>query len=527
MMTVASEELLDETHEEETPIEQELRQATAKELGEEARNTVDLIIEKMLIVIDELSGHPLYAYQRPFARRFLESLILGDGATLTALWARQSGKSETISNTIAAVMIMFPVLTKIFPQHLGKFAEGVWVGAFAPVDEQADTLYGRIVARLTSDRALEFMQDPDIQDGVKARGRQLTLRSGSLVRKQTAHPKATIEGRTYHVILIDECQGADERVVNKSIAPMGTATLATKVFVGTPTYHKGVFYDQIQLNKRKQLERGARQNHFEADWRDAGRANPNYLGSIQNELARIGEDSDEFKLAYRLMWLLEVGQFTSAERLQEIGDKSMEIQRSWDRSPVVVGIDPARKADSTIVTVLWVDWDHPDEYGFYPHRILNWLDLGGTTSWEAQYHRIVDFLTHYRVLRIGVDTAGVGDAVADRLRVLMPWTEIVDMPSDRASQSKRWKHLKQLLERGRIIVPAHAKTRQLKVYKRFMQEMEDLQVEFTGPYMLAAAPEKANAHDDYADSLALACMQTTIEQQMPEVEVSHNVFYER
>src|SRR6185312_2937942 len=103
---------------------------------------------------DQLSGHPLRKYQQPFARRMFESVIIGDGATITALFARQTGKSETVANVIATCMIMLPILAKVFPDLLGKFSEGVWVGAFAPVDAQADTLFGRIVSRLTSDSAL-------------------------------------------------------------------------------------------------------------------------------------------------------------------------------------------------------------------------------------------------------------------------------------------------------------------------------------------------------------------------------------
>jgi hypothetical protein len=59
-------------------------------------------------------------------------------------------------------------------------------------------------------------------------------------------------------MLIDECQDADERVVNKSIGPMGASTNATMVFIGTPSYHKGVFYKTIQMNKRQATKRGAR-----------------------------------------------------------------------------------------------------------------------------------------------------------------------------------------------------------------------------------------------------------------------------
>lgn len=514
-----------EDYVDETAAEREARETSEVVLDQLSQEFVDALVEKILVVVDEMSGHPLYDYQRPFAARVVESLIIGDGATITALFSRQAGKSEAVANVVAGCMILFPVLAKIYPDLMGKFREGLWVGAFAPVEDQADTLYGRIVSRLTSENALEVMSDPDINDSIKARGRTVTLRSGSLVRRQTCHPRAIIEGRTYHLILVDECQGGDEKVINKSIGPMGASTNATMVFTGTPSYEKGVFYKTIQLNKRAATKRGARQNHFEADYKAAGRSNPNYAKFVAKELLRIGEDSDEFKLSYRLLWLLERGMFTTAEALEELGDKSMEVVRAWHKTPVVVGIDPARKQDSTIVTVVHVDWDRPDEYGRYQHRVLNWLDLQGA-DWETQFHRIAEFLANYNVFAVGVDSGGLGDVVADRLKRMLPYTEIVELGSDRREQSKRWKHLTTLFEAGMISWPAHAKTRRLKTYRRFIQQMSDLQKNFAGPYMLAEAPNEVDARDDYADSLAMACV-LTADHQVPTVEVMDNVFYER
>ena len=54
-----------------------------------------------------------------------ESLIINDGATLTLLMRRQTGKTETVANVIATCMIMLPILAKVFPELLDKFAEGM------------------------------------------------------------------------------------------------------------------------------------------------------------------------------------------------------------------------------------------------------------------------------------------------------------------------------------------------------------------------------------------------------------------
>ncbi|MCZ0981819.1 hypothetical protein O1L60_30895 [Streptomyces diastatochromogenes] len=491
-----------------------------------SQGTVDRIIEKMLLVIDELSGHPLRDYQVPLARRILESLILGDTAKITACWARQSGKSETLANTLAAVCIMFPRLAPIFPNLLGRFREGVWLGAFAPVDDMADNLYGRIVSRLTSDRALELMADPEIDEKVVGKGKELRLvKCGSLVRKQTCHPRAQIEGRTYHVVLIDEAQVADEKVVNKSISPMLASTRGTMILTGTPTYTKGIFYKIIQQNKRFATNRGARANHFEATWKDVAKAHPDYGVYIRGEMLTIGEDSDEFRLSYRLQWLLDRGMFTTSERMEDLGDRSMQLVPAWHRTPVIVGIDPARKQDSTIVTVVWVNWDYPDEFGQYEHRILNWLDLSGL-GWEEQYYRIVDFLANYSVLAIGIDAGGIGDVVASRLRVLMPGVDIIDLPSDRGAQSKRWKHLMEVMRTDNIAWPAHSKVKRTKTFQRFRTQMEDAELEFAGPNVIVHAPEEAGAHDDYVDSLANAVYMTA-DLSMPEVQEESNFFYGR
>jgi hypothetical protein len=475
------------------------------------------IVEKVLMVVDELSGHPLRPYQRPFAARVIESLIVEDSAKITALWSRQSGKSETVANTIAGCMIMLPRLAKLFPDMLDKFREGLWVGVFAPTDEMSETLFSRVASRLTSDRAMEIYADPEIDEKLEGRGKVIKMkRCGSLVRKQTAHPKAAIEGQTYHIVFIDECQQADEKVVNKSIAPMLTATAGTMCMTGTPTYHKSVFYEQIKLNKRKAINT-PNSDHFEVAWKEVAKHYPRYGKFVRSEMDRLGEDSDEFKLSYRLVWMLDKGMLVTSDRFEALGDTSMKTVPEFHKSPVIVGIDPARKTDSTVVTVVWVNWDYADEFGHFEHRVLNWLDLTGM-HWEEQYFRIVEFLSHYNVHAIGIDAGGLGDVVSQRLRVLMPYADIRDLKSDRGAQTKRWGHMMDLMSKGLLVWPAHAKTRQTRNWKKFRAQMEDAELNYVGPHIIVAAPQVDSAHDDYVDSLSNA-LWLTAELQMPTAEI--------
>lgn len=497
------------------------------DLDELTQDFVNRLVDKMLKFMHVLVGHDLHPYQKPLAKRIMESVIINDGEEITALAARQSGKSETVADTVATLMVLLPRLATIYPDLLGKFKDGLWVGLFAPTEGQAETLFGRTVTRLTSERALEVLGDPEIDD-VAARigGVTKTIKlkkSGSTMTMMTANPRAKIESKSFHLIVIDECQEADDFVVAKSISPMLAYYAGTMVKTGTPTTSKNNFYKAIQLNKRKQAGRGSRQNHYQWDWREVAKVNPNYATHIKKEMLRIGEDSDEFQMSYNCKWLLERGMFITASAMDELGDTSQELVKSYHQTPVVVGIDPARKMDSTVVTVVWVDWDRPDEFGYFEHRILNWLELQGD-DWEEQYFQIVNFLQNYDVLAIGVDANGVGDAVAQRLKILMGRAEVHSVTSSQSEQSKRFKHLQALIQRGMIGWPAHAKTRRLRVWKRFYQQMTDAEIQYKGPNFMVSAPAEAYAHDDFVDSLAIACSLTQ-ELVMPTVEVASNPFF--
>jgi hypothetical protein len=750
-------------YDDETEEEKALRREIEVVLDEHSQKTVQMIVDKLMIACDQLSNHPLRPYQRPLGRRMFESFVLSDGARLTALFSRQSGKTECVADVVATAMIYLPVLAKVYPSLLGKYREGVWVGVFAPVDRQVNIIHGRIVSRLSSEAAKELLNDPEINDKVKGAGQTVRLqRLGSKVTRNTCHPTAKIEGDTFHIILIDECQDAHWQTVTKSVNPMGTSTRATHIWTGTCTYNKGIFYHQIQENKRAVLKKGrARQNHFDANWREVAKWVPDYKKAVYDEMRAMGADSDEFKLSYECvapetrvltadlqhipagevtvgmkllgfeeeragkglhrnfqeaevtsaarirrdsyrvvlddgtevtasakhgwlvstpggrtlwktteqltltdrivkitdvwdtvrsyeagylsaafdgegclannagrsggqlnftqrdngmlaqvqeflgrlgytyttsdrgdgvhhlylnggqaaimrflgemrpprlldvldvnrlgsigrhdhkridfrhpqvarleylgarevvalettsktliteglashncMWILDKGQLITSEQFEELGDISVQsLEHTWFHSPVVAGIDCGKKQDKTIVTVCWVDWDHPDAFGFYEHRIIAWLDLEGL-DWENQYFRIYEFLQGFKLYAVGVDTGGVGDVVMSRLKSLMPhinFVECLDSPGD---QSRRFKYLKQLRERRRIFWPMGAKVRKLKVWRRFRQEMEDAELEYKGPNIAVAAPNAVGAHDDYVDSLAMAVWMT-------------------
>lgn len=503
----------------------------SEELDETSAEFVDQLVTKLVLFTEQFCNVELFPYQIPIAYRMIESIVLGDGEEMTLVATRQSGKSEVVSNVLAAMMVILPKLSPVYPTWLSKFSKGFWCGVFAPVEDQADTVFSRIVSKLTSDHALNFLLDSEIDDktqagGTRGKGKIISLkRSGSLCRMQTCNPKAKIESKTYHFVLIDEAQEADEFVIAKSIKPMLAFNNGSIMLTGTATRNKSYFYKMIQYNKRRvnNRTRNFRECHFEYDWKVAAKYNNNYAKFISKEKLRIGEDSDEFQMSYCNKWMLEKGMFVTEERLERLYDPSMPMVKQWWRTQVVVGIDVARSNDSTVVTVVWVDWDHPDPFGFYEHRILNWLEINNE-EWEQQYFQIIEFLRNYEILRIGVDAQGVGGAVAERLQVLLPQIEVIAVSSDSKNQNERWVHLTELIQREQLVIPGHSKARRSRMWKRFNQQMNDLEKIYRGPYMLAEAPDEKGAFDDYPDSLAIACSMT-IHDTLPTIQVSENPFF--
>ena len=500
------------------------------EIDEASAEFIHELVTKLLVFIEEFCDVEFFPYQTPIAYSIVESILLGDGEEKTLIATRQSGKSEVVSNVIAGLMVILPRLADVYPMWCGKFKKGFLVGVFAPTEDQADTVFGRVVSKLTSDHATSFMLDPEIDEkatagGSRGKGKVLILKkSGSLCRMQTCNPKAKIESKTYHFAFIDEAQEADEQMIAKSIRPMLAFNNGSLVLGGTAQRYKSYFYNAIQRNKRRDVNtRGNKKHHHEYDWKTAAKYNPNYAKFIAGEKLRIGEDSDEFQMSYCNKWMLEKGMFISEDKLEAIYDKTMPFIHEWWKTPIVVGIDVARSNDSTVVTPVWVDWDRPDPFGFYEHRVLNWHEINNV-DWESQYFEIIDFLRNYHVMRIGVDAQGVGGAVAERLQILLPHIEVVAVSSDVKAQNERWTHLTQLIQRKQLYVPGNYDARRTRRWKKFNQQMGDLERVDKGPYMLAAAPDERGAFDDYADSLAIAC-QMTVQDVMPTVTVSSNPFF--
>ncbi len=486
-----------------------------------------LVADKTIDFAEMVADIHLYKYQREFAWRVAYSLIINDGEEITSLFARQAGKTEAIAVLIAGCTILFPALAQVFDE-MKQFKHGLWVGVFAPIYDQALTTYDRINLRIRTETSLEILRDPDIQTQLIGRG--ASLDNGSFVRVMSASKQSNIESKTYHLCVLEECQDIDEVKVLRSIHPMLASTNGTIVKIGTPNGRKCEFLSAIQRNRRKDLKvkDNRFKNHFQFDYKTCQEANPRYKKYIDREIERFGLDGDFFRMAYRLHWMLEVGIFISEEKFDSCVQSSVKLVTDDENGVYVFGLDLGKANDSTVLTILELDVENIDEMGFYKKTIANWLEITGE-DYESQFWQIWEYLAQYRILRGCIDKTAVGDPMSDRLYAMFEEQEVDIDPVVFSTQSKSrmYKYLLQEINAVRLVIPGHPSAIRTRKYKRFRNQMLDLEKQWRGQYMVISHPKVKNAHDDFSDSLALAVWAGS-EVFMREIEpFKLNVFHSR
>ena len=520
---------------EEIDVEQEIND-TATGMAYDPYRLAEVLVK----IGQQMMGVKLYSYQEKPAFRIIYSILARDGAEITMLYARQSGKSETSTFCIVTLGVLLPVLAKIFPQELGHFSRGVKMGLLAPQGEQVQTIYARCMERLLSEPVRMFLDDPDILDQPLSTV-HFKLKSGSFLTGQSAAKQSKIESKTYHIIFLDEAQDIDTEKVRKSIIPMTASTFGTIVRTGTPSRNKGDFYYTIKNNEKHDAklkspkEKEKKQLHFQYDYLDVIKSKKDmfkndkqdfhllYEKSVMRDKKSWGENSDIFRLAYKVEWILEVGMFITEKGLEEqCFDKRMTLPTIDVKTDfVVAGLDIASARNSTVLTTATIDAPAGD-FGERPKKtIADWLVLSGI-NYEEQFQVLAEELIQKRVQVLFADYTGVGRALTDVLiHHLSEYMVIVPYTFTPSSKSDMWKALDEDIMNRRLVVPAHKSVQSKKEFKTFTEQMTNLQKYWRGSFMVC---EKTTGYeDDYCDSLALMNLAGNHLYTPPsEVEITEN-----
>ena len=507
------------------------------------------LVNRIYNFCEVYSGRVMYPYQSQFSKRIIRSVLENDGAEITALFSRQSGKTETVAITVGGLMIILPQLANmpmfLDDPRLQMFKDGFWVGIFAPTQRQAQITYNRMKGRLQCKEAIAVLDDPDFRlDFTTSNGQTVALSNGSYCTAISASDGSNIEGDTFKFIICEECQDISNFKIRKSIHPMGAAYNSTICKIGTATTFKGDFYEAIQRNKEEYKSGKLRlRNHFEYNYKVVMKYNPKYEKYVAREKRSLGENSDEFRMSYNLEWIISRGMFIDIDVFEKTcGDVYLNRVISDHVAKHVAGIDVGggssknkREADSTVVTIVEVDWDNPvlmestvDEetgediiYLAYNTYIKDWLEISPeiAENYEEQYHLIMDYLKNFRLARIVVDAtreASLGQRIQANVKC-----EVWLFTFSSKSKSEIYKHLQTEINTGRARVPMGDETIETKEYKKFIQQLADLQKGYSGSFLVVSHPDERGAHDDYPDSWALAVWGTKDAGQVDNTE-THN-----
>ena len=322
---------------------------------------------------------------------------------------------------------------------------------------------------------------------------------------------------------------------------MGAAYNATICKIGTATTFKGDFYEAINRNK-KEFEQGKLRvrNHFEYNYKVVMKYNPRYAKYIEREKRSLGETSDEFRMSYNLEWIISRGMFIDIDKFEKMcGEKFLERVDTDHIATHVAGIDVGggsaknrNEADSTVITITEVDWDNPvlmetstDEetgedkvYLAYNTYIKDWCEISPEVAedYEVQYQMIMEYLKNFKVARVVIDAtreASLGQRVRANLKC-----DVELFTFSTVSKSQLYKHLQTEINTGRAKVPMGEETVETKEYKKFTQQLADLQKSYSGSNLVVSHPPERGAHDDYSDSWALSLWGTRDPGQVDNTE---------
>lgn len=333
---------------------------------------------------------------------------------------------------------------------------------------------------------------------------------------------------------------------------MVAATKGTTAMIGTASTKKCVFYERIKQNERVELAGGPR-NHFQYNWRVCAQYNSLYLDYVLNEQLRLGTNSDEFRMSYEIEWLFERGMFVSQtllldSRIALTNGEPFSVVHSGvspviNGMHVVAGIDWGKEHDSTVVTLVAVDWMNPvqslaasNERGSYNielfrRHVLCWKEWQGD-NYEYQFAEMMAFLRPWRgyLRKVVTDSTGPGAPMYDRLVVNLESDDIEVIPFNFNPKSKSdgYKALYSELCGFRLTFPAAKAVRDTNEFRRFVNQTLDLVKSYKEGLMVVSHPDEKHAHDDYPTSLMLANWGTLVRPVDAEVDFSDvNYFFRR
>jgi len=402
-------------------------------------------------------GHDVFDYNKRYVDCQDRFIVYRSG--------RQVGK--TMSTAVKAIHFAFfaPLLLKTVKHECT-------IVIAAPTQNQAGIMY---------DRIRSLIMNNDFLKGYVVRNTQTELwvnfldntGMSKIITRATGETGTGLRGYSPHCIIADECSFIKTDIL-KAFLPSGMATQARVWLTSTPFSKSGYFYEACQNSNRTNPDGLWTEFHVKSTENPLIQEDPTFIEEIKR-LTReeyVQEVEGEF---------LDIGNALIPNSLlrDAVRDKKPEGQPRY-----YMGVDVARSGrDETVYTIVAVDKN--DEIFVEEVKAesqSNVVDVCG---------RIGDFVRDYRIETVFIDETGLGGGLIDLAREQnIPARGVVFSLQEKASM---YKNLRLLFENHRIT---------LKKVDKLVYQLSYLTREYTEAGIMKI---KSEEHDDYPDSLVLAC----------------------
>lgn len=402
-------------------------------------------------------GHDVFDYNKKYVDCQDRFIVYRSG--------RQVGK--TMSTAVKAIHFAF-----FAPLMLKTVKHECTIVIAAPTQNQAGIMYDRIRSLIMNN---EFLK------GYVVRNTQTELwvnfldNSGmsKIVTRATGEHGTTLRGYSPHCIIADECSFIKTDIL-KAFLPSGMATQARVWLTSTPFSKSGYFYEACMNSKPNNPDGLWTEFHVKSTDNPLIKEDPTFIEEIKR-LTReeyVQEVEGEF---------LDIGNALIPNSLlrDAVNDKKPNGQPSY-----YMGVDVARSGrDETVYTIICVDKDdHVFVEDVFAESQSNVVDVCG---------KINEFVRDYRIETVYIDETGLGGGLIDLAREQgIPARGVVFSLQEKASM---YKNLRLLFENHRI---------SLKKVDKLVYQLSYLTREYTEAGVMKI---KSEEHDDYPDSLVLAC----------------------
>jgi len=424
----------------------------------------------------------LYPWQILSLWNAVEATCLRSNKELYTYVSRQSGKTVGIGQTVG-VLITIPTITSFFHK------ENLNIPIFAPKKEQSR----RVMREVMMYYDCGFLKDV-LGIGLEIDSKDEKLfTNGVYIKTGTANTNAKPEGDTAHALFLEEVQDIDDIRIKKSCFPMTANTGGPRCLSGTATpERRGYFASRLKTLGYQHPD----VVYANADY--VKKFSPTFRRFINAELAsgRLSKDSIEYRTQFMLEWVDFENRFVDEATMKTMRDDRLDVLREWD-GPVSIGLDIAKRMDTSVATVV-----QPTNVGNRLNTI-NWEEFHGRYTLQAK--QTVSLLKRYpSCTSLVIDTFGAGEGFTD---ILMEYMEeggidtsiIIRKPFNPVNKSQVYKNLKRVIDNRQLYYPGSDIMQRYK----FEEQMLNLIVEWGGNNINPSAPK--GLHDDYPDSLALAC----------------------